>query len=117
MGGQGRILYSHRHTAPSQRNHRIESQHFAKEGFDDAEQIRLRDFCARIAKRNSYFVASNSDAVEEKTGLSFFDRIYDQFNIKRVSATRMIDANATKRGFVSEIMISNIANVPQYEGL
>lgn len=90
---------------------------YAKEGFDDAEQIRLRDFCARIAKRNSYFVASNSDAVEEKTGLSFFDRIYDQFNIKRVSATRMINANATKRGFVSEIMISNIANVPQYEGL
>ena len=83
---------------------------YAKEGFDDKEQIRLRDFCSRIAKRNSYFVASNSDAKEMHTGLSFFEKIYYQFNIKRVSATRMINANPNNRGFVSEIMISNIVN-------
>lgn len=83
---------------------------YAKEGFDDEEQIRLRDFCSRIAKKNSYFVASNSDAIEEHTGLSFFEKIYSQFNIKRVSATRLINANPNNRGFVSEIMISNIIN-------
>lgn len=83
---------------------------YAKEGFDDAEQIRLRDFCTRIAQQKSQFVASNSDP-REKKGNSFFEQIYEQFNIKRVSATRLINANPSNRGVVSEIMISNIANM------
>jgi DNA adenine methylase len=82
---------------------------YAKDGFDDSEQMRLRDFCTRIAQQNSQFVASNSDPIEE-TGESFFEHIYEQFNIKRVVATRLINANPNNRGFVSEIMISNIAN-------
>lgn len=32
---------------------------YAKEGFNDAEQIRLRDFCDRISKDKALFVASN----------------------------------------------------------
>ncbi len=84
---------------------------YAKEGFNDAEQIRLRDFCARITKYKSYFIASNSDAKEKNGELSFFDQIYHQFSIKRVTATRLINANPNNRGFVSEIMISNIVNV------
>lgn len=82
---------------------------YAKDGFGDAEQIRLRDFCARIAEKKAIFVASNSDPKEE-TGESFFEQIYCQFKIKRVSATRLINANPNNRGLVSEIMISNVAN-------
>ena len=82
---------------------------YAKDGFGDAEQIRLRDFCTRIAEKKAIFVASNSDPKEE-TGESFFEHIYCQFKIKRVSATRLINANPNNRGLVSEIMISNIAN-------
>ena len=33
---------------------------YSKEGFDDDEQIRLRDFCNRIAEKKALFVASNS---------------------------------------------------------
>ena len=81
---------------------------YSKEGFDDVEQMRLRDFCARISQLKSQFIASNSDPIEEKTGESFFEQIYCQFNIKRVSATRLINANPNNRGLVSEIMISNV---------
>ena len=83
---------------------------YAKDGFDDAEQMRLRDFCACISQQGSQFVASNSDP-KDKTGVSFFDQLYEQFHIKRVSATRLINANPNNRGVISEIMISNIANV------
>lgn len=83
---------------------------YAKEGFNDNEQIRLRDFCSRIAQKGAVFIASNSDPKEEKTGESFFEQIYSQFKIKRVSATRLVNANPNNRGLVSEIMISNIAN-------
>lgn len=82
---------------------------YTKSGFNDAEQIRLRDFCSRIAQKGAIFVASNSDPTEE-SGMSFFDQIYEQFQIKRVPASRMINANPHNRGLVSEIMISNFIN-------
>ncbi len=84
---------------------------YSKEGFNDAEQIRLRDFCTRISQKQARFVASNSDPIEEISGESFFEQLYYQFKIKRVYATRMINSNPNNRGFVSEIMISNVANI------
>lgn len=84
---------------------------YSKEGFNDAEQIRLRDFCTRISQKQARFVASNSDPIEETSGESFFEQLYYQFKIKRVYATRMINSNPNNRGFVSEIMISNVANI------
>ena len=81
---------------------------YSKEGFDDGEQIRLRDFCNRIAEKKALFVASNSDPERDSATGNFFDHLYDRFNIKRVSASRMINANAAGRGKLSEIMITNI---------
>ena len=78
--------------------------------------MRLRDFCARISQQKALFVASNSDP-KEATGVSFFDKIYYQFQIKRVSATRLINANPNNRGLVSEIMISNVINAYSNERL
>lgn len=83
---------------------------YAKDGFNDEEQIRLRDFCTRIARHKAQFVASNSDPKEENTTETFFDMIYHEFTIKRVSAARMINSNPNGRGAISEIMISNIVN-------
>ena len=83
---------------------------YAKEGFDDAEQIRLRDFCALIAKQKSLFVASNSDPLNVDNEDDFFDHLYKMFSIKRVSAARMINSKGNGRGTISEIMISNVAN-------
>ena len=80
---------------------------YTKYGFGDVEQFRLRDFCIRISCKKAQFVASNSDP-KEKTGLPFFDKLYCQFKIRRVKATRLINSNTSNRGFVSEIMISNV---------
>jgi len=83
---------------------------YSKDGFDDAEQTRLRDFCDQIAAKNSLFVASNSDPQNVNNEDEFFDRLYRMFNIKRVSAARMINSKGDGRGAISEIMISNVAN-------
>lgn len=83
---------------------------YSKEGFDDAEQTRLRDFCDHIASKHALFVASNSDPQNVDNGDNFFDNLYGRFSIRRVSATRMINSKADGRGMVSEIMISNVVN-------
>ena len=83
---------------------------YAKNGFDDAEQTRLRDFCEQIATQKSLFVASNSDPQNVDNEDDFFDHLYKRFSIKRVSAARMINSKGNGRGAISEIMISNVAN-------
>lgn len=83
---------------------------YAKEGFDDAEQIRLRDFCDQISTNKALFVASNSDPKNVNPSENFFDNLYNHFIIKRVSAARMINSDASGRGAISELMISNVVN-------
>jgi DNA adenine methylase len=83
---------------------------YAKEGFDDSEQLRLRDFCDQISKEKAIFVASNSDPKDVNPKENFFDNIYQHFFIKRVSAARMINSDAFGRGAISELMISNVVN-------
>ena len=83
---------------------------YAKDGFDDAEQTRLRDFCEQISTHKSLFVASNSDPQNIDNRDDFFDRLYKRFSIKRVSAARMINSKGNGRGAISEIMISNVVN-------
>ena len=83
---------------------------YAKGGFNDDEQIRLRDFCDCISKDKAMFIASNSDPKYVNSKENFFDTIYNQFIIKRVAAVRMINSDASGRGAVSELMISNVVN-------
>lgn len=52
-----------------------------------------------------------SDPKKVDNGDDFFERLYKMFNIKRVSASRMINSNGDGRGAISEIMISNVVNV------
>ncbi len=81
---------------------------YATGGFDDAEQTRLRDFCDEIARNHAMLVASNSDPQNVDSDDRFFDRLYEMFYIKRVSAARMINSKGDGRGAVSELMISNV---------
>ena len=84
---------------------------YAKEGFDDNEQLRLRDFCDHINREKSIFIVSNSDPKDVNPKENFFDTIYQDFFIKRVSASRMINSDASGRGAISELMISNVVNI------
>lgn len=83
---------------------------YTRDGFDDREQIRLRDFCDQISRGKALFVASNSDPKAVNSKEDFLDVIYDRFIVRRVSATRMISSDASGRGAVSELIISNVAN-------
>ncbi|MDO4707925.1 MAG: DNA adenine methylase [Porphyromonadaceae bacterium] len=80
---------------------------YVKEPFDDVEQIRLRDFCHRVVERGSQFILSNSDLKGKNPSDDFFDRLYEDYDISRVFATRMVNAKADKRGKLTELLISN----------
>lgn len=80
---------------------------YSKEEFNDSEQIRLRDFCHKINALGYDFILSNSDVKGKNTNDNFFDDLYSDFDIQRVFATRMVNANAEKRGKLTELMISN----------
>ena len=84
---------------------------YSEGGFSDKEQIALGDFITRISGRGAKVLASNSDPKNADVSDTFFDDLYAAFRIERVSAARMINANAKKRGAVSELLISNIAGV------
>ena len=53
------------------------------------------------------FVLSNSDVKGKNPNDNFFDDLYSQFEINRVFATRMVNANAEKRGKLTELLITN----------
>jgi len=83
---------------------------YNENGFGDKEQIELAQFIEKISERKAIVVTSNSDPKNVSENDNFFDRLYKEFSIKRVSASRMINSNAKKRGAISELLISNVAS-------
>jgi len=91
---------------------------YAKEGFGDADQERLKAFCDKVNTGGGYFVQSNSDNSHTDEGNGFFQDLYKGYNIEQVKAKRAINAKGSGRGAVFELLISNDAvlqdeNVPQ----
>lgn len=83
---------------------------YAKDEFGDAEQIRLRDFCKTLDTIDYKWILSNSDVKGKDMTDTFFDDIYEEFYINRVWAKRSINANADKRGQLTELLITNYKN-------
>lgn len=80
---------------------------YAKDEFNDAEQIRLRDFCHKLDALNHTWILSNSDVKGKDENDNFFDELYADFKIERVDAKRSINANPEKRGLLKELLITN----------
>lgn len=80
---------------------------YAKDEFNDQEQIRLRDFCHKLDTLNHTWIVSNSDVKGKDENDDFFDALYSNFNIQRVDARRSINANPEKRGVLKELLITN----------
>lgn len=80
---------------------------YAKEGFNDSEQIRLKEFCDRITNAGASFMLSNSDCLAKNGNDRFFDDLYAAYSIERVLASRNVNANASKRGKLTEILVRN----------
>lgn len=81
---------------------------YSKEDFNDEEQIRLRDFCVKLSEYpNVKWMLSNADCSAKNPDDTFFEEIYRGFNINRVYASRAINANPSKRGKLTELLIKN----------
>lgn len=83
---------------------------YAKDEFDDAEQIRLRNFCSNLDALRHQWILSNSDVKGKNINNNFFDDLYSDFIIMRVDAKRSINANPDKRGKLTELLITNKTN-------
>ena len=81
---------------------------YSKDAFDDAEQIRLKEFCELLDQKGHQWILSNSDVKGKNPMDNFFDDLYATFNILRVNARRSINANPEKRGKLTELLITNI---------
>lgn len=83
---------------------------YAKDDFNDEEQIRLRNFCSKLELEGHKWMLSNSDVKGKETNDNFFDEIYSEFSISRVKARRIINANPEKRGELNELLITNYSD-------
>lgn len=81
---------------------------FVKEDFNDDSQRELFDFCQKLsAKNNVLWMLSNSDCSAKNPEDTFFENLYEGFNIQRVYASRAVNANPNKRGKLTELLIRN----------
>lgn len=83
-------------------NHTSSFNDYTKEAFNDLAQCRLKEFCDRVEQAGYHFMLSNSDCQD-----MFFDDLYTQYIIERVWASRSVNANASKRGKLTEILVHN----------
>lgn len=81
---------------------------YSENEFSDTQQIQLNKFMTEMALRGARIVASNSDPKNADEKDDFFDKLYANFHVKRVQASRMVNSNAKKRGPINELIISNI---------
>ena len=61
----------------------------------------------RVNKKGAKIVISNSDPKNNNIDDNFFDKLYKNYNINRVKATRMLNSNASLRGVINELLITN----------
>lgn len=80
---------------------------YAKDEFNDNEQIRLKKFCDKLDELDCKWILSNSDVKGKNPNDNFFDELFAKYQINRVFAKRSINANPAKRGQLTELLISN----------
>ena len=80
---------------------------YTENDFSDKEQIELAEYIDVLNKKGAKIVMSNSDPKNNNTDDKFFDELYKNYNINRVKATRMLNSNASLRGAINELLITN----------
>jgi DNA adenine methylase len=88
---------------------------YAKEAFNDEEQIRLKEYYDRLSERGCLLMLSNSDCRGRNPDDTFFDDLYSKYDIQRVFTNRSVSANPSKRGKLSELLIRNYDNIATRE--
>lgn len=80
---------------------------YSKNGFLDIDQIRLAEFFKKMDNNGAYLMLSNSDPKNVDVNDNFFDELYKDYNITRISAKRNINSKTSKRGEINELIIKN----------
>ncbi len=79
---------------------------YAQYGFGDKEQTALARYIDELCNIGAFVVASNSDPKNTNVDDDFFDKLYRNHTISRISANRMINSTAIGRGKINELLIS-----------
>ncbi len=75
--------------------------------FDEAAHIRLAHFFSELDQTGAKLMLSNSDPRCVDPEDNFFHTLFAGFRINQVFASRMINSQGTKRGKLSELLITN----------
>lgn len=67
----------------------------------------MKTYCDKIHEAGFSFMLSNSDCKGRDEDDNFFDKLYRNYTIDRVWASRSINANPNKRGKLTEILVHN----------
>jgi DNA adenine methylase len=73
---------------------------YVQGGWDESDQIRLREACDDLTKRGIKFLQSNSSA-------DFIKQQYTNYSVNTIKANRAINSNGEKRGEIEEVLIKN----------
>lgn len=73
---------------------------YTKNGFDIDMQIKLKEVCDELNSMGVKFLLSNSDT-------KIIKELYSNYKIKKVLASRQINANANGRGKITEVLVRN----------
>ena len=79
---------------------------YSNDPFGDEQQIELKLFCDRLNRRGCSIMLSNSDSKNDD-GASFFEALYEGYNITRIDVPRFINANGQGRSKIKEVLIRN----------
>lgn len=73
---------------------------YTNEGFSYEDQIRLKNIFSELTRKNVYCMLSNYNSPKTL-------ELFEQFNIHQVKAKRSINSISSKRGEISEVIITN----------
>ncbi len=73
---------------------------YTKNGFDMDMQFELREVCDELNSMGVMFMLSNSDT-------KLVNELYANYEIKKVFASRAVNANADGRGKITEVLVRN----------
>ena len=73
---------------------------YTKNGFDMDMQIKLKEVCDELDSMGVKFLLSNSDT-------KIIHDLYSNYKIKKVLASRQVNANVNGRGKITEVLVRN----------
>ncbi len=80
---------------------------YTDNGFNEKDQKRLAKFFKEMDTKGAYLLLSNSDPKNIDANDNFFENLYKEYIIERVSAKRFINCKSHGRGEINELIIRN----------